>query len=375
MAQLKPHHTPVRLQTFTDEPIAVLDDDGRWNASFAPGLDDKALVKAYEDLVMSRLLAERLEKMLRTGKISFTAPTEGHEAAYAGIAHAMRCGHDWLFPYYRDTGLAAIVSSPEDILAQQQATLADRNKGRQMPCHPGSDEDRIYTVCSSIASHVPPAVGTAMAAQAQGSDEVVIATFGDGATSEGDWAAAVNLAAVQHAPVVFVCENNGYAISVSQDQQTRSKHIADKARAYDIPGYCVDGMDPMAVFHVVHQAIEDARAGHGPALVELCLYRYGAHSSADDDSIYRSREEVEYWKGRDPLPRMRRYLESRELWDSERDEQLYEHTRTALTEAVDKTAAAGTPPVDWLFEDVFADMPWHLREQRELVRAELAAEK
>src|SRR5699024_5215974 len=181
------------------------------------------------------------------------------------------------------------------------------------------------------------------------------------------------LAAVQRAPVVFACENNGYAISASYDKQTRSKHICDKARAYGMPGYLVDGMDTMAVYHVMQQAIEDARAGHGPALVELKLYRYGPHSSADDDSVYRSREEVEYWKGRDPLPRFRRYLESRSLWDDKQDKALREQVAQALGDAVEQALAAGAPPTDWMFEDVFADLPWHLQEQRELVRAEQAA--
>src|SRR5699024_6810387 len=146
----------------------------------------------------------------------------------------------------------------------------DRNKGRQMPTHIGSDRDRIFTACSSVASQVPPAVGMAMAAQQRGKDEVMVVSFGDGATSEGDWHTAMNLAAVSNAPVVFVCQNNGYAISVGVDKQTRARCIADKAHAYGMPGYHVDGMDTMAVYHVMCQAIEDARAGHGPALVELC---------------------------------------------------------------------------------------------------------
>lgn len=373
MAQLKPQHKPIRLQPFTDKPIAVLDDSGHWTASFAPGLSDDQAVDVYKDLVMARLLDDRLNKLLRTGKVSFTAPGGGHEAAQIGTAHAMRRGHDWAFPYYRDGALAVALSSAEEVLAQYQASRADRNKGRQMPCHPGSDESRIFTACSSIASHVPPAVGMAMGAQRLHSDEVVVATFGDGATSEGDWSAAVNLAAVTRAPIVFVCENNGYAISVAADKQMAVPRVADKARAFGIPGYHVDGMDVMAVYHTVNQAIEDARAGHGPALVDLHVYRYGPHSSSDDDSVYRSREEVEYWKGRDPLPRCRGYLESRSLWDAQRDEALYTETRAALAQAAEQSRAAGEPPTDWLFDDVYADMPWHLQDQRELMRAELAA--
>src|SRR5699024_8700992 len=289
MAQLKPRQTPDRLRPFTHEPITALDEAGRWTARFAPGLDDETLLELYRDLVTARLIDERMHKLLRTGKTSFIAPSGGHEAAQVGIAHAMRRGHDWAFPYYRDLGLATALSSPETVLAQFLATRDDLCKGRQMPCHFSSVEDRIYAVFSSIASQVPPAVGPAMGAQVLGTDEVVVVTFGDGATSAADCAAAMSMAAVRTAPIVFAGQNNGYAISVGLDQQTRSKRIADKARGYDIPGYLVDGMDAMAVYHVMHQAIEDARAGHGPSLVDLNVYRYGPHSSSDDDSYYRSR--------------------------------------------------------------------------------------
>lgn len=373
MAQLKTSHSPVRLQPFTNKPIAVLDEAGHWNAKFAPGLDDKALLETYENLVRARLLDERLHKLLRTGKTSFVAPSDGHEGAQIGVTRAMRRGHDWAFPYYRDTGVFASLTSLDEIFAQFLGRRSDRNKGRQMPTHIGSDRDHIFTACSSIASQVPPAVGMAMAAQQQGKDEVMVVTFGDGATSEGDWHTAMNLAAVSDAPIVFACENNGYAISVGGEKQTRARCIADKAHAYGMPGYQVDGMDTMAVYHVMRQAIEDARAGHGPALVEMCVYRYGPHSSSDDDSVYRSREEVAKWKQRDPLPRFRKFLETRKLWDEARDEVLYKQTRDTLAQAAEKAEADAVPPADWLFDDVYADLPWHLQQQRELMRAELAA--
>src|SRR5699024_5283686 len=155
--------------------------------------------------------------------------------------------------------------------------------------------------------------------------------------------------------------------------QTRARHIADKAHAYGMPGYQVDGMDTMAVYHVMHQAIEDARAGHGPALVELCVHRYGPHSSSDDDSDYRDRTEIEQSKALDPLLRFRRFLESRKLWDEARDDALYKQTREVLADAAAQAEADAEPPADWLFDDVYADMPWHLQQQRELMRAELAA--
>ena len=373
MAQPNPQSAPARVQPFTDEPIALLDDSGRWSAPFAPGLDDQALRRMYADLVTARLLDERLEKLLRTGRITFVASARGHEAAQVGMAHAMRRGHDWLFPYYRDTGTAAALYAHAELLAQYQATRCDTAKGRQMPAHPGSVEAHVFTTCSSIASQIPPAVGMAMAAQLLDNDEVTVVSFGEGATSEGDWAAAFNLASARKAPVVFVCQNNGYAISVNYAKQTGSKRICDRAQAYDMPGYLVDGMDAMAVYHSVHQAIEDARAGQGPALVEALVYRYGPHSSDDDDTVYRSREEVERWQKRDPLPRFRAFLESRNLWDAEQEEALYQDTAAELAETADRVAASGEPPVDWMFDDVYAERPWHLQEQSALVRAEQEA--
>lgn len=362
------------IEPFTEKPIALTDADGRWVAPFEPDLHADALRRMYHDLLAARLLDERLNVLLRTGKTSFVAPGSGHEAAQIGIAHALRRGHDWLFPYYRDAGLALALTSADAIFAQYQGSRADINKGRQMPCHPGTREGHIFNVSSSIASQVPPAVGAAMAKRLQGKDEVVITTFGDGATSEGDWHAAVNLAAVQAAPIVFVCENNRYAISVDMAAQTHSRNIADKAYAYGMPGYFVDGMDVLAAYYVMRETIERARAGEGPALVELCVYRYGPHSSADDDSVYRSREEVESWKRRDPIERFRRFLERRGLWDKAWDETLRSRISEDFAAAGKHAAAAGAPPPEWMFDDVLAELPWHLNEQRELLRAELAEE-
>lgn len=363
------------IEPFTEEPLALIDATGKWIAPFDLDLDDETLRRMYVDLLAARLLDERLNVLLRTGKISFVAPTSGHEGAHIGIAHAMRRGHDWVFPYYRDAGLALALTSIDAILAQYMATRADINKGRQMPCHPGSVEGRIFNVSSSIASQVPPAVGAAMAKRIQKKDEVTITTFGDGATSEGDWHAAVNLAATRAAPVVFVCENNGYAISVELSDQMKNPDIAGKARAYGMPGYLVDGMDVLAAYYVMREAIERARAGEGPALVEMRVYRYGPHSSSDDDSVYRPREEVERWRRRDPIDRFRRFLEQRGLWDEARETAERARLNEEFAAATARVEAAGTPPAEWMFDDVLAELPWHLVEQRELVRGELAAAK
>ena len=347
-------------------PISVIDEAGVWHAPFEPTLDDDTLRAMYRDLVLARLLDERLVKLQRMGKTSFVAPTSGHEGAHIGTAYALRAGFDWLFPYYRDLGLVAALGVPlQEIFGQMLATRADPNKGRQMPNHPGSAALNIYTVASPIASHIPPAVGAAVSMKLQNTGQVTVTTFGDGATSEGDFHAALNFAGVQGAPIVFVCENNGYAISVGLSKQSASETVAAKAHAYGMPGYTVDGMDTLACFFVLQEAVAQAREGRGPVLVELLVYRYGAHSSADDDSGYRPAEEVAAWRARDPLPRFRRFLEKRGLWSEEDEDALRKELGQTLTAAQKEAEAAGSVPTEWLFDDVYGEQPEFLRAQRD----------
>jgi 2-oxoisovalerate dehydrogenase E1 component alpha subunit len=327
-------------------------------------LDEATLAGIYRDLVAARRLDERMIRLQRMGKLSFVAPAAGHEAAHVAIARSVEARRDWLFPYYRDTGMVlALGVPPVEIFGQMMATRADPHRGRQMPAHPGSRDLNIFTVASPIASHIPPAVGTALSMKLQGRSEVVVTSFGDGATSEGDFHAAINFAGAQGAPIVFVCENNRYAISVEYTRQTGSETIADKAHAYGMPGYHVDGMDVLACLYVMREVVERARDGVGPALVEMLVYRFGPHSTADDDSRYRPAEEVAAWKARDPIPRFRRFLERRGLWDDEREAELIEAIDTELSEAARESEAAGKVPTSWMFDDVFAERTHHLEAQ------------
>ncbi len=355
-----------RFEPFSEDPIRVLDDAGRWIAPFDLDLDDDTLQTMYRDLVAARLLDERLNRLQRQGKSSFNAPSSGHEGAQIGLAHAVRVGHDWLFPYYRDYGMLLALGMPAtEIIAQTMATANDPARGRQMPNHPGSTALKAFTAASAIASHLPPATGAAIAAKLRATGEVILATFGDGATSEGDFHAALNFAGAQGAPAVFACENNRYAISVELGKQTGAETIAAKAHAYGMPGYVVDGMDPLASYYVAQECIERARDGVGPSLIDMHVYRYGAHSSADDDSRYRPAEEVASWKARDPIPRMRTFLESRGLWSEADEEALHDDVARRIGAAVKEAEAAGPVPSEWMFEDVFAEPTLQLRKQRE----------
>jgi len=354
------------FKPFTDKPISLLSEAGEWIGPFELDLGGDALRGMYRDLVAARLLDERLSRLQRLGKTSFVAPAAGHEGAHIGVARALRPKFDWVFPYYRDMGLVMALGVPVvELIAQSLATGADPNKGRQMPAHPGSKAYNVFTVASPIASHVAPAVGAAISMKLQDTGQVVVTTFGDGATSEGDFHAGINFAGVQGAPIVFVCENNRYAISVDYHKQTASENIAVKGHAYGMPGYYVDGMDVLACYYVMREAVERAREGRGPAIVETLVYRYGAHSSADDDSRYRPREEVELWRRRDPIVRLGRLLERRGLWDAAQDEALKGELDAELSAAIKEAEAAGPVPITWMFEDVYAEVPEHLREQQE----------
>lgn len=354
-----------RFEPFTEEPIRVISEAGDWVADFDLDLEPETLQSFYRHMLRARIVDERLGRLQRQGRVSFVAPSAGHEAAQIGIAHAMQAGTDWLYPYYRDIGLILALGMPlVEVIGQSTGTLADSAKGRQMPYHLGSSQLNVFTVASPIASHVPPATGTAISQKIAGSGEVTICTFGDGATSEGDWHAGVNFAGAQGAPVVFACQNNGYAISVPMKRQTGSDTIHQKAHAYGMPGYFVDGMDVLASYYVMTEAVERARQGIGPSLVELMVYRYGGHSSADDDGRYRPREEVSLWRGRDPLERFRRFLSKRGLWDDALEEAAAAEINAEFAAALQQSDEAGLPALESMFDDVLAEMPARLKAQR-----------
>jgi 2-oxoisovalerate dehydrogenase E1 component alpha subunit len=354
-----------RFDPFTEAPIRVIDDAGQWVAPFACDLDAEALRAFYRHMLRARRLDERLSTLQRQGKVSFVASAAGHEAVQVGAALAIEAGRDWVFPYYRDLPLALSVGWPiVEAVAQQMASRLDPARGRQMPAHPGSAALHLFTAASAIASHVPPAVGSAIAQKLAGRGDVTVCSFGDGATSEGDWHAGMNLAGAQGAPVVFLCQNNGYAISVAFRHQSGSADVAVKAQAHGMPGYRVDGMDPLACYYVVRQAVQAARDGLGPALIEALVYRYGPHSNADDDSRYRPHDEVAAWRRRDPIPRFRRFLEGRGLWDDAAERDLAAQLKAEIDEAVRANGAAGRAPLGWMFDDVLAEPPLQLRKQR-----------
>jgi TPP-dependent pyruvate/acetoin dehydrogenase alpha subunit len=233
-----------------------------------------------------------------------------------------------------------------------------------MPCHWGSPELRLASVSSPVGTQIPHAVGIAMAARIQGKPEVVLVYFGDGATSSGDFHVACNFAGVFKAPVVFLCRNNQYAISVPLQYQTAAATLAAKADAYGIHGVRVDGNDVLAVYAATSEAVHRARSGEGAVFIEALTYRQGPHSTSDDPRAYRDDEEVAMWKEKDPIPRFRRYLMDGGWWDDHRDQALEEEIRIEIQSTLDQVENLDPPDPASLFEDVFDVVPWHLREQR-----------
>ncbi len=259
------------------------------------GLTDDDLLSMYRIALMARLIDEAAFRQNRMGRAPFVVPVSGHEGCQIGTAWAMRRGTDIWLPYYRDLAVVLVAGmTPYEVFLGIFSKADDPSSGgRQMPAHWGSRRLGIITGSSPIATQVPHAAGIAYAVKYRGEDAVVASWFGDGATSEGDWHEGLNFAGIHKLPVIFVCENNHYAISVPQSKQMAVRDVADRAAGYGFPGVVVDGNDVLACYGAMKDAHERARAGEGPTLIECKTYRFLPHTSDDDDRTYRSREEVE----------------------------------------------------------------------------------
>lgn len=328
-----------------------------------PPLPDLEALRLYRHMLRSRELDERMVVLQRQGRIGFFVGAVGEEAAIVGTAAAMHDG-DWLFPCYREHAAALLRGLPlRTFVANLLGNDGDLARGRQMPCHEVWRPGCYASVSAPIATQIPHAVGAAWAARIKGDDMVALAWFGDGATSASDFHAALNFAGAQRIPVVFACRNNGWAISTPMERQTAAETIAQKAVAYGIRGERVDGNDLLAVHEATRRARARAASGEGPTLLELVTYRLDAHTTSDDPRAYRPEELVEPWRRKDPLPRLRRYLSRRgALSDAEHDrlrDEVREELRAAIAEA---EALPASPPLESLFEDVYAQP---LRQQRD----------
>lgn len=347
------------------DTLRVIGDDGHADPATDPRLSKDELIALYRFMLLERTLDARMLSLQRQGRIGFYGPSLGQEAAIVGAAFAME-PRDWIFPQYREPGAALVRGMPlRQLVAQFFGNAEDPIRGRQMPCHYAYREGNFMSISSTVGTQIPEAVGAAWAAKIRKDPVAVLVYFGDGGTSTADFHTGMNFAGVFRAPIVFLCNNNQWAISVPVRKQTATATIAEKAAAYGFEGVRVDGMDALAVVVAVRRAQRAAHGGEGPTLVEAVTYRLGPHSSSDDPSRYRDEKEVEAWRRRDPLDVMRNHLVARGLWDGDAEKRLQQELDDAITEAVHAVERAPPPPLEAMFTDVYEEMPWHLREQLE----------
>ena len=329
----------------------------------------------YRVMLQCRMLGERMMQLNRMGRAAFVGVADGHEGAEVGSAWCIQRGVDWCHPYYRDVGVALVLGqTAKDQFLGVFAKATDPNSaGRQIVNQFSDVEAKIVTGSVNIATQFPQAAGIALALKMRKEKAVVFTYGGDGSTSPGDFHEALNFAAVYAAPTVFLVQNNGYAISVPLSNQSRAPTMAHKAVGYGMPGVRVDGNDAAAVYAATAAAVERAADGDGPTLIEAVTYRTEAHTTADDDSRYRSAEEVDEWRGRDPIARLEAYLSAVGLLDEAAIEAVGDEAA-----AVARSFRAGmfdAPHGDPLemFTHVYVDPPAGLLAQRDALAAELAS--
>lgn len=301
------------------------------------GLTDEQVLEMYETMLMARKIDERMWLLNRAGKIPFVISCQGHEAAQVGAAYALNKDNDYVLPYYRDTGVVLVFGmTAKELMLSAYAKAEDPNSGgRQMPGHFGLKRNRIVTGSSPVTTQIPHAAGVALAGKMEGKDLVAFVTLGDGSTNQGDFHEGANFAGVHKLPVIIMVENNKYAISVPIEKQLACRNISDRASGYGMSGITVDGNDPLSVYEVVKEAADRARLGEGPTLIEAVLHRMTAHSSDDDDRNYRSREEVEEAKKKDPIATFQTYLKETNTMDDAKDEDIRKRINKIVDEATD----------------------------------------
>jgi len=345
------------------ETITYLDENGLLSPKCQHVIADVDLVKGYQTMVITRLVDDRMITIQRQGMISFALSSLGEEACSVASAAALETC-DWLYPQYRESGVLFWRGfTIQQYLHHMFGDAGDLTLGRQMPNHFGSRELNVVTVSSPIATKIPHAAGCAYAMKLQGEKSVAVCYFGDGATSEGDFHAGLNFAAVRKAPAIFFCRNNGYAISTPCSRQFASEGVAPKGIGYGMATFRVDGNDYFAVHEVVSKAKEHCLEGKGPILIEAMTFRRGAHSTSDDPSAYRKDEEVQLWVKKCPVLRLRRYLTNKKLWDDQQEQAFVEKINKEISEAIEIAKSTSRPPLKSLIEHVYFDIPPSLKEQ------------
>src|SRR5438067_10351582 len=335
------------------EMQTVLHGEGSaWDKNREPRLKAADLVAIYRTMVRVGLLNERGMNLQRQGRINFYIGSEGQEAVHVGGGAALDAG-DWYFPHYRDPGVALLRGATiESMVHQLYGDAKDPIKGRQMPNHFSYKEYNFFSVSSPLTTQVPQAVGAAYGMKLKKTKQVAMTSFGDGSTSEGDFHVGMNFAGVWKAPCVFLLNNNQWAISVPSRMQTASETYAQKAEAYGFEGVRVDGNDVLAVYAASKMAVDKARRGDGPTLIECFTFRMGPHSSSDDPKRYVNPADLQHWGAKDPILRFKNYLTKKGIWDDRREHELVESTKAEIQAAIQSAEATPMPDIGLLVEDV-----------------------
>lgn len=347
------------------ETLSFLNEQGSLSSAYHTKIDPEVVLKAYRTMVLTRYIDDRMITLQRQGTISFAMSSLGEEACAVASAAALEL-QDWMYPQYREAGVFFWRGgTPKQYIHHMFCDALDGICGRQMPNHFGSRALNIVHVSSPIGTKIPHAAGSAYAMKLQKENCISICYFGEGASSEGDFHVGVNFAAVRKAPVIFFCRNNGYAISTPACEQFASDGIACKGIGYGIEGIRVDGNDFFAVYEVVSKARQKCIEGAGPILIEAMTYRLGAHSTSDDPTLYRSEEEVKDRQAKDPLLRLRLYLEKQELWNQAKDDALLKSIGQEVDQAIAEAKTSPKPALHSIVDDVYFEVPPALERQYE----------
>lgn len=349
----------------------VKQDGSPYKGAQIPDLDQALALKIYRSMARTRVLDERMLAAQRQGRLSFYMQSTGEEATTVGFAAALE-DDDMIMAQYREQGALVFRGfTLDEFMNQLFSNEQDYGKGRQMPIHYGSRQLHYMTISSPLATQIPQATGYAYGQKLAGDKRCTVTVFGEGAASEGDFHAALNMASVLKVPVIFLCRNNGYAISTPSSEQFAADGIAPRALGYRMHAIRVDGNDVLAVYAAMQEARRIAVEQNEPVLIEAMSYRLAAHSSSDDPSGYRSKKEEEKWREKDPLARFKNWLLKKKWWSEEEDKALFERERQAVLEALKAAEHRPSPVVDELITDVYDQPTAHLTEQLEQLKAHI----
>ncbi len=344
------------IESFSVDWLQILDEQGNCDEQLRPHLSEKEIKNFYQSMVLSRTLDEKAFKLQREGRLGTYASILGQEAAQVGSAFALQTS-DWVIPSFREPGVSIVRGLPMRMIFQY---WSGDERGSLIP-----ERQNDFPITIPVGTHIPIATGIAWGAKAKGDPIAVLCYFGDGATSKGDFHEGFNFAGVFSLPVVFVCQNNQWAISVPLRRQTASRTLAQKAFAYGFEGLQVDGNDVFAVYSATAEALRKARAGKGPSFIECFTYRLGDHTTADDATRYRSSEEVEAWKKKDPIERLRRYMEKTGLWSDSYGQKVLAEARDQVEASVKEFEAVPPPDPRDIFRYTFQELTQELKDEME----------